>query len=140
MLPKEVREVLEDHRGVLEVLTTLPPTRPFDYRIVLADEKKTVNVPSYRYAHFKKGEIEREVDEMLRSGLIRPSTSLFSCPVLLVRKKDGCCWFCTDYRDLNEVTTVSDIFSIPTIDEMLDELHGVRVFSKLHVMVITKSI
>ncbi|KAG7996275.1 hypothetical protein I3843_01G150700 [Carya illinoinensis] len=88
-LPMEVREVLEDHQGVLEVPSTLPPPRLFDHRIVLVDEKKPVNVPPYRYAYFQKGEIERQVDEMLRNGLIRPSTSPFSSPVLLVRKKDG---------------------------------------------------
>ncbi|XP_042984723.1 uncharacterized protein LOC122313630 [Carya illinoinensis] len=129
-LPVEVREVLEDHQGVLEAPSTLPPSRPFDHRIVLVDEKKPVNVPPYRYAHFQKGEIERQVDEMLKNGLIRPSTSLFSSPVLLVRKKDGTWRFCTDYRALNEAT-VKDRFPIPTVDEMLDELYSVRVFSKL---------
>ncbi|XP_042954591.1 uncharacterized protein LOC122291003 [Carya illinoinensis] len=129
-LPVEVREVLEDHRGVLEVPYNLPPSRIFDHRIVLVDEKKPVNVPPYRYAHFQKGEIERQVDEMLKNGLIRPSTSPFSSPVLLVRKKDGTWRFCTDYRALNEAT-VKDRFPIPTVDEMLDELHGARIFSKL---------
>ncbi|XP_042948527.1 uncharacterized protein LOC122281239 [Carya illinoinensis] len=129
-LPVEVREVLEDHQGVLEVPSTLPPSRLFDHRIVLVDEKKPMNVSPYRYAHFQKGEIERQVDEMLKNGLIRPSTNPFSSPVLLVRKKDGTWRFYTDYRALNEAT-VKDRFPIPTVNEMLDELHGARVLSKL---------
>ena len=120
-LPAPIRRIIEEHKHVLEMLTGLPPTRAFDHRITLQDETKPVNVPPYRYAHFQKGEIERQVDEMLAQGLIHPSTSPFSSPVLLVRKKDGSWRFCTDYRALNEAT-VKDRFSIPTVDEMLDEL------------------
>ena len=129
-LPNRIRKVVEAHRSVLEVPTSLPPPRNFDHRITLKDESKPVNVPPYRYAYFQKGEIERQVEEMLKNGLIRPSTSPFSSPVLLVRKKDGTWRFCTDYRALNEAT-VKDRFPIPTVDEMLDELHGASVFTKL---------
>ncbi|XP_042962448.1 uncharacterized protein LOC122296713 [Carya illinoinensis] len=130
LLPEEVKPVLAAHRGVLEVPIALPPPREFDHRIRLVDETKPINVPPYRYAHFQKEEIEQQVDEMLKSGLIRPSTSPFSSPVLLVRKKDGTWRFYTDYRALNEAT-VKDRFPIPTVDEMLDKLHGATVFSKL---------
>ncbi len=129
-LPPPIRRVLEAHQSVLQKPTSLPPQRDFDHPIRMKDEAAAVNVPPYRYAHFQKGEIERQVDEMLSQGLIRHSSSPFSSPVLLVRKKDGSWRFCTDYRALNEAT-IKDRFPIPTVDEMLDELHGAKFFTKL---------
>lgn len=125
-----MRGLLEEYSELFQEPKHLPPTRKIDHHITLKEGVEPINARHYRYAYFQKAEIEKQVHEMLTSGLIRPSTSPFSSLVLLVKKKDDSWRFCTNYRALNEVT-VGDIFSIPTIDDMLDELHSAVYFTKL---------
>jgi hypothetical protein len=89
-----------------------------------------VAVQPYRYAHLQKEELESQCADMLPQGVIRPSSSAFSTPVLLVKKQDRSWRFCVDYRALSS-KTVKDKFSIPVVEEPLDELRGTVVFTKL---------
>ncbi|KAH9770474.1 hypothetical protein KPL71_012393 [Citrus sinensis] len=129
-IPHDFKGVISEFAPLFDEPRSLPPVRDIDHKIPLKEGISAVNVRPYRYAHFQKNEIEKQVDEMLRNGTIRPSHSSFSSPVLLVKKKDGSWRFCTDYRALNEVT-IKDRFPIPTVDDMIDELHGAKYFTKL---------
>ena len=74
---------------------------------------------------------EREqLEEMLDQGVVRPSTSPWASPVVMVKKKDGSLRFCVDYRKLNEVTE-KDAHPLPRIDDTLESLSGARYFSTL---------
>uniref|UniRef100_A0A2N9GGR4 Chromo domain-containing protein n=1 Tax=Fagus sylvatica TaxID=28930 RepID=A0A2N9GGR4_FAGSY len=126
----EVQEVLEEFQNVFEEPQGLPPNRGHEHQIMLKAEAKPTSQRPYRYPFYQKGEIEKIVQELLESGCIRPSLSPFASPVLLVRKADGSWRMCVDYRSLNK-DTIKDKFPIPVVDELLDELQGSNIFSKL---------
>jgi hypothetical protein len=108
----------------------LPPKRTHDHRIILKPDAQPVAVRPYRYPAAHKDELERQCAAMIDQGIVRRSDSPFSSPVLLVKKPDGSWRFCVDYRALNALT-VKAAFPIPVVDELLDELHGAKFFTKL---------
>lgn len=126
----QFQNLVTRYAAIFSTPTSLPPVRQYDHKITLLPNTAPVNVQPYRYPHFQKTEIERLVGEMLRDGIIRPSSSPFSSPVILVKKRDSTWRFCVDYRALNAVT-VKDRFPIPTVEELLDELASATIFSKL---------
>ncbi|KAK1602238.1 hypothetical protein QYE76_018497 [Lolium multiflorum] len=129
-MPAEIQQLVEQFQVVFSEPVELPPARDYDHAIPLKADAPPVNARPYWYSLAHKDEIERQVTEMLKAGLIVRNMSPFASPVLLVKKKDGSWRFCVDYRRLNELT-IKNIFPMPIIDELLDELAGAKIFSKL---------
>ena len=86
--------------------------------------------PTRRIPHAAQQEVAQLLKEMQDSNVIKPSTSAWASPIVLVKKKDGTLRFCVDYRALNKVT-VADAFPLPIIDDLLDQLGKSRYFSTL---------
>jgi hypothetical protein len=89
-----------------------------------------IRQPLRRSSPTQRAEVERQVEELLAKGLIQPSDSPWSSPVVLVDKKDGSKRLCLDYRRLNDVTR-KDAYPLPRIDDSLDALGGAKFFSTL---------
>ena len=73
-------------------------------------------------------EVKKHIANMLAYGVIRESESPWSSNVVLVRKKDGSLRLCIGYRKLNE-RTIRDAYQLRRIDETLDKLSVVKIFS-----------
>jgi hypothetical protein len=108
----------------------LPPNRNIEHIIEVKTDSTPVNIIPYQYPHHHKTEIERLIQDLLKCGVITTSRSPYAAPAVLVQKKDGSFKLYIDYRGLNKIT-IKNKFHIPFIDELLDELHGDKYFSKL---------
>ncbi|MCH87789.1 RNA-directed DNA polymerase (Reverse transcriptase), partial [Trifolium medium] len=99
--------ILQQFHEVFKEQIQLPPERSKVHHIKLYQDHAPINVRPYRYPHHQKEEIERQL-----------------------KKKDKSWRMCVDYRALNKAT-IPDKYPIPIVDELLDELFGSTVFSKI---------
>jgi hypothetical protein len=111
----------------------LPGMLP-DQDIEFVIELKPGTAPIYK-TQFKMtipglAEMKEHIKELLEKGFIRPSSSPWGAPMIFVLKKDGTQRLCMDYCALNEVT-VKNMYSLPRIDDLFDQLHGACVFFKI---------
>ncbi len=108
----------------------LPEHRPFDMKIQLVEGKTPPYGPLYPLSDSERAELRAQLKEALEKGFIRPSTSSAGAPILFVKKKDGSLRLCVDYRGLNAIT-VKDRYPIPLISQLMDDLKGARIFTKI---------
>ncbi|GJW14002.1 transposon ty3-G gag-pol polyprotein [Tanacetum coccineum] len=130
VLIPELDKVVQAYQDVFALLTELPPQRNHDHRIPLVPNAQPVNIRPYRHPPMQKDAIEVMVNELLDSGVIKPSNSPFASPIVMVKKEDNTWRMCVDYRQLNK-NTIKDKFPIPIIEELIEELHGAAIFTKL---------
>jgi hypothetical protein len=120
----------KNHHQLPKIPPGRPPDKGFEHTIELEEGAKPLITPPYRHPRRFKDEIEKAIKELLAMGHIRPSRDPFSSSVVLVLKKDGTMRMCIDYRALNK-KTIKNRYPIPCIDELMDELHGAVLFSKI---------
>lgn len=122
--------LLAKHKACFDsCTTTLSQTSAAVHRIE-TDGSRVIRRRPYRVSQSEREIIEKEVNEMLSRNIIRPSSSSWASPVVLVKKKDGSVRFCIDYRALNKITR-KDVYPMPRIDDALDTLQGANYFSSL---------
>ena len=90
----------------------------------------TISMNPHRMAPVELQEFRVQLQELLDKGFIRPGTSPWEAPILFAKKKDKTLRLCIDYRQLNRVT-VKNRYPLPRINDLFDQLRGVRVYSKI---------
>ncbi|GAU50740.1 hypothetical protein TSUD_99100 [Trifolium subterraneum] len=113
-----------------EEINSLPPEREIEFSIDLVPGSQPISVAPYRMSPLELRELKSQLEELLQKHFIRLSVSPWGAPVLLVKKKDGTMWLCIDYRQLNKVT-IKNKYPLPRIDDLLYQLRGATIFSKI---------
>ena len=104
--------------------------REVEFTVDIMSGTQPISKAPYRMDPAELKELKLQLQELLDKGFIRPSTSPWGAPVLFVKKKDGTLRLCIDNRELNKVT-IKNKYPLPRIDDLFEQLQGVRVFSKI---------
>jgi hypothetical protein len=108
----------------------LPPVREVEYNIELVPGTRPLTIVPYRMSPTELADLKRQIKDLSAKEFIRPSASPWGAPVFLVKKKDGKSRLCVDYRQLNKVT-IKIKYPLPRIDDLMDQLSGAVIFSKI---------
>ena len=130
-----LREAVLSHHSVFALSDEeLGETNLVEHEIKLTDNT-TITSPPRRLPYALRTELEEELECLLNTGCIEPSTSPYSSGLVLVQKKDGSLRVCVDYRALSRVT-VPDRYPMPRIDELIDTVGKCqgRYFTSLDLM------
>ena len=83
-----------------------------------------------RIPHHSREKVEDHIQELLRGDIIEESISDYCSPIVPIKKKDGTMRLAVDYGRLNSISK-KDVFPMPRIDELIDNLGKAKVFSKI---------
>lgn len=124
---RELKTLLNEFK---DTFTDLPGRTTLATHSITTTTDKPVRVKPYPTPYHTRETIRKEVEKMLAMDVIEQSDSDYSAPVVLIRKRDGTCRFCIDYRQLNKVT-VFDAEPMPSAEDLFVKLAGCRYFSKI---------
>ncbi|CAN6441290.1 unnamed protein product [Victoria cruziana] len=111
-------------------LPGLPPEREIELTIELMPGVQPISKAPYCMAPTELIELKKHIQELVEKGFTHPSVSPLGAPVLFVKKKDDTMRLCIDYRMLNQAT-VKNKYPLPRINDLLNQLGGTSVFSKI---------
>ena len=113
-----------------KVSTDVPGrTNATEHTIRLVDNTP-FRMKQYPIPFHSREAVAKEIEEMLKTGVIRHSDSPYASPITVVKKKDGKIRLCIDFRKLNSIT-IFDAEPIPTLDELLVKIEGAKYFTKI---------
>ena len=113
-----------------DIFSELPGTTDLGEHAIDVTTNEAVRVKQYPMPYSTRQIIKDEVQNMLKYGVIEPSTSPYNSPVVLVRKKDGTYRFCIDFCRLNAITKF-DTEPMGNQEDLIAKLRGDKYFTKL---------
>lgn len=131
-----IQKVLAQYNDVFHLpQDKLSVTGLFQQTISVPEGSNPTYIKPYRLPHSQKVEINKQVDQMVKDGVVEEASSAWNSPLLLVPKKEdqngNKKWrLVIDYRQVNKVIE-DDKFPLPNITEILDSLSGAVYFSHL---------
>jgi len=126
---QQIYSVLNKHKCVFDNSTpSIMKTNNVYHRIPIPSHHQPIQSYPYRKSAKETEIINQQVKEMLANHVVRPSSSPWSSPVVIINKKDGTPRFCVDYRKLNLITEC-DVYPLPRIDDLIDKLAGSQYFT-----------
>ena len=123
----DLTKLLGEYRGVFQ--SAPGKTILIEHRIKTGTAQP-IRLPSYRVPQAYRDTVKKELDKMLLVGITEPSTSEWSAPIVLVKKKDQSLRLCVDYRKLNQASE-GDAYPMPRIDELINRVGGATYISTL---------
>ena len=130
---KDVPWQYRDYQSVFngQYSDELPPHCSFEHAIDMVEGKEAPWEPIYALSEKELEVLRAYLDDMLRSGKIRPSKSSASAPILFVPKKEGRgLRLCVDYRGLNNLR-ILNWYPLLLMNELRDRVCGAKIFTKL---------
>lgn len=90
-LVQPVQQLLDKYQGIFAEPQGMPPIRSHDHKILLLEGSQPFNQRGYKVPYVQKAEIEKQIKDMLATGIIQKSSSPYASSIILVKKKDGSC-------------------------------------------------
>ena len=126
----ELKKLLHHHQGIFTVDKSDLGRTTLEEHVIDTGGAQPTAQRFYRQSPQKRAIVHEQIQALVQQGLLEPSTSRWTSPVVLVKKKDGAWRFCGDYRKLNSVTKPQS-FPLPRLEDVWDMLgdKGASIFS-----------
>ena len=129
-IKRQFKRILTKYRNCMATSMSQLTTAKLEPHSIITTTEKPIKLKPYKLSKEHSDILKNEIISLLKKGLIIPSHSPWSFPVLLIQKKNGKWRLCIDYRKLNEIT-IKDSYALPFIDELISSVRGAKIFSAL---------
>ena len=131
---REFSDLLIEYRDIVAMENdSLGKTEVIKHKIDVPTDTKPIYIPAYRVAHSQREIINQEIKRLEREGIVEPSKSPWSFPLLLVPKKDKTYRVVVDFRKLNKAT-VTDPYPMPSMTDLVNSIGNKRYYTTIDLL------